>query len=203
MANKKMGYIIFMVLFVGFAVSTYGQVTVSGGFAVSQATLDYQGYSDEGEFGIGGNVYVDYLLPIPIPLSVGGEVGVDTSTFENGGYKDTVLAIPLLARVAYHFDLFPKLDLYVVGKVGYVFGIWNGDTKDYLESQGGKLETEGGIAFGFDVGVAYYFTSILGVFAEAGFDRYAGRAKASGGGVSQTADVSFNRFFTVGISAKF
>lgn len=203
MANKKMGYIIGMMLFVGFAASSYGQVTVSGGLAVSQATLDYQGYSNDGELGIGGNVYVDYLLPIQVPLSLGGEIGIDTSTFKNSGYKDTVLAIPLLVRAAYHFDLFPKIDLYVVGKAGYVFGVWSGDTKDYLESQGGKMEAEGGIAFGFDVGAAYYFTPILGVFAEAGFDRYDGRAKQTVGGGTYKADAPFNRFFTVGISAKF
>jgi hypothetical protein len=57
--------------------------------------------------------------------------------------------------------------------------------------------------FGFDVGVAYYFTSVLGIFAEAGFDRYALSTEVSIDGYSDTIDGPFSRFFTVGISAKF
>jgi hypothetical protein len=205
MANRKFGYIIFVMLFLGFTAGTYGQVTVSGGFALSNMTAesDY-GYSVEGDIGIGGNIYADYLLPISIPLSLGVEVGVDSSKFTTSTTEDTVLAIPLLARVAYHFDLFPKLDLYVVGKIGYAFGIWSGDSRDYLEKDlNGNIEEAGGLAFGFDVGAAYYFTSVIGAFAEVGFDRYGLSAKASWNGGSEKLDVPFSRFVTVGISAKF
>jgi hypothetical protein len=200
MANRKLGNIILVMLFVGFAAGAYGQVTVSGGFALSSMKLEQPGYSVSSEVGIGGNVYVDYLLPIGVPLSLGGEVGIDSSTFRDGDYTASVQAIPLLARIAYHFDLFPKLDLYLVGKIGYVIGI-SSDLEDEAGTAGSSL-TIGGAGFGFDAGAAYYFSPLIGVFAEAGFDRYALKAKLSGGGNNISIDAPFSRFFTVGLSFK-
>jgi hypothetical protein len=151
--------------------------------------------------GIGGNLYVDYLLPINIPLSLGGEIGVDTSTIDDGFDKDGVLAVPILLRAAYHFDLFPKLDLYVVGKLGYAIGkITSGPLKEYVDSAGG-------FSFGIDVGVAYYFSSSFGVFAEAGLDDYMIETKITEsipyvGSFSYTVDTPFYRFATFGLSFK-
>jgi opacity protein-like surface antigen len=181
------------------------QVTVSGGLALSymEAKSDY-GTSIEGDIGIGGNIYADYLLPIGIPMSLGVEVGVDTSSFKIDSAKDTVLAIPILARVAYHFDIMPKLDLYLVGKIGYAFGIWNGDTKDVIEKYDGSIDNKGGLAFGFDVGVAFYFTPTVGIFAEGGFDDYMLESEFKfPGEKGEKLEVPFYRFFTVGLSLKF
>jgi hypothetical protein len=208
MAKKVVLAIIAAFVFAGAA---NAQVTMSGGFALSSAKIDTSYY--EGETGIGGNLYIDYLLPIGVPLSLGVEFGVDTSSFPysyNTGYgsystgEDTALAIPLLLRAAYHFDLMPKLDLYLVGKIGYVFGSVSGDSIDDVKGSGGEVEVEGGLGFGIDAGVAYYFSSLAGVFAEAGFDRYNGnyfiRYPGSSG---DSSGVTFSRFFTVGLSIKF
>ncbi|MDR2194501.1 MAG: porin family protein [Treponema sp.] len=194
----------FLLLFVGLTVGASAQITVSGGLALSQLDADGEQTLSglDGGIGFGGNVYVDYILPINIPLSLGAEVGVDSAKFDSD-FDDTMLAIPVLARVAYHFDILPKLDLYVVGKIGIAFGSWKGETKDAAEDAGASVKTPPGFAFGFDVGAAYYFTSTIGVFAEAGFDRYDLSAKLSAGGSSFTLKAPFNRFFTVGISAKF
>jgi hypothetical protein len=195
----------FLLLSAGLTVGAYAQVTISGGIAVSMMNAEASGgTSIDGDAGVGGNVYVDYLLPISIPLSLGGEIGIDSSSFSYGGGKDTVLAIPLLARVAYHFDLMPKLDLYLVGKIGMAFGVWSGDMKDVAERSGGDIKMPIGFAFGFDVGAAYYFTSTIGAFAEIGFDDYMLSTKVSGGtydGV--TIKAPFYRFFTAGLSVKF
>ncbi|MDR2537208.1 MAG: hypothetical protein LBC46_02770, partial [Treponema sp.] len=69
---------VFLALLAGIsAAGAYAQITVSGGFALSnmeaKGTSSYgAGQSIEGDIGIGGNIYLDYLLPINIPLSIGG-----------------------------------------------------------------------------------------------------------------------------------
>jgi hypothetical protein len=184
---------IVLALIAAFAVAgaANAQVTISGGFALSAAELSGGGGSESGEIGVGGNIYVDYLLPVGIPLSLGAEFGVDTSSFSDYSPTVTVLAIPLLLRVAYHFDLMAKLDLYLVGKIGYVIAGADGAST--------TVEPFGGVGFGIDVGVAYYFTSLVGAFAEAGFDRYNGGFTNG----SASTDLYFTRFFTLGLSVKF
>jgi hypothetical protein len=187
----------FAALFTGLVAAASAQVTVSGGFAVSSVELTGGVVEVESEIGFGGNIFVDYLLPIGIPLSLGFEAGYDTASLKSDEYdfKITGYAIPLLARVAYHFDLMANLDLYLVGKVGYVLG---GATQEY----GGDKTTEDGInsiGFGFDVGAAYYFNSRIGIFAEAGFERYNLEKDFYG----LTYEFPFSRFVIVGISAKF
>jgi opacity protein-like surface antigen len=198
----------FAALFAGLAAAASAQVTVSGGFALSSMKVeesDYSGdYSIDGDIGFGGNILVDYLLPIGIPLSLGFEVGYDTASVEDSGYEITGHAIPLLARLAYHFDLIANLDLYLVGKIGYVLG---GVKDDYDFDEDGI----NGMGFGFDVGAAYYFTPRIGVFAEAGFERYSLEKKiddyyyydGDSYNDSYTIKAPFSRFVIVGISFKF
>ncbi|MDR3191923.1 MAG: porin family protein [Treponema sp.] len=189
------------------ATGAFAQVTVSGGLAVSAVTdVEVSGWNPniDSTAGIGGNLFVDYLLPIGIPLSLGGEIGVDGAKFtiENDG-EETIVAIPLLVRVAYHFDLMPKLDLYVVGKIGYVPAVWEGTQKDNLENAGVSVGNIGGLGFGFDIGTAYYFNPKVGAFAELGFDGYMLESEISGGGMSATLKAPFYRFVTIGASVKF
>jgi hypothetical protein len=216
---------VFMVMAVAllstvFAAGAFAQVTLSGGFALSSIDgLKVDGQSNityETEIGLGGNIYADYLLPIGIPLSLGFEVGYDTANFtikkafysyETGEYsdaKEAIAVLPLLVRVAYHFDLLASLDLYLVGKVGYAFGFWSGDYYKYLEENSYvTIGDIGGFAFGVDIGAAFYFTSFFGIFAEAGFDSYALKSKITGGNISQTLETPFKRFVTIGFSTKF
>jgi hypothetical protein len=192
--NTFLKAVVVLVLLAGVSVTgAFAQITVSAGLALSRVSAEAPGYSLDGKMGIGGNVYLDYLLPINIPLSLGGEIGVDTSTLFDAPYEDRVVAIPILLRVAYHFDLFPKLDFYVVGKLGYAIGtITSGPDEEYLDSAGG-------FAFGIDVGAAYYFTSFVGVFAEAGIDDYMIETKFTTG---LKVDTPFYRFLTFGLSFK-
>jgi hypothetical protein len=140
----------FLLVFAGLTAAAFGQITVSGG-----ATLYSVGSG--GGIAPGGDVSLDYLLPLSIPLSLGAEIGLAAASV-TGSTSGAVMAIPLLARAAYHFDLMPGLDLYAAGKIGVALGA-------------GGSETQPGIAFGFDAGAAYYFIPVLGVFAEAGFDQ--------------------------------
>jgi hypothetical protein len=214
----------FTALFVGLAAGVSAQITVSGGFALSMMKMDSEGwdYVYDTEIGYGGNVYLDWLLPVPIPLSLGLEAGFDTaSATDDEGWTDSLSAIPLLARVAYHFDFARNLDLYIVGKIGYAFGIWKGDVYDFAmenddNNKGWSTSIPGGLGFGVDLGVAVYFTRNFGIFAEGGFDRYLVKSEATGKtnldydgnevpwySDQWTINLPFTRFFTVGISLKF
>jgi hypothetical protein len=197
-----------------FATGAFAQWTISGGLAVSTIEVITLKIAGEGQTdpdidagaGIGGNIYADYPLPISIPVSPGFEVGVDSASFGSaGGYKDTVTTIPLLVRAAYHLDLLPRLDFYIVGKIGYALGFWEGDNKKAWERMV-SITDKGGIAFGFDIGAAYYFSPTIGAFAEVGFDRYLLEAEGSGTvegyNISATLESPFQRWITIGISFK-
>jgi opacity protein-like surface antigen len=223
MAKKRIILgLVFALLSTVFAAGVFAQVTISGGFALSSIkgiTVDVNGQSSgsvdiEPETGIGGNIYLDYLLPVGIPLSLGVEVGYDTGKFTlkapnydgvgTRTYDETMSVVPLLVRAAYHFDLVSKLDLYIVGKIGYAIGFWSGAFHDTSGFSGDI----GGLAFGFDAGVAYYLTPVFGLFAEAGFDDYMLETEFTEhivgiGDLKYTLKAPFNRFVTVGISTKF
>jgi hypothetical protein len=188
--------VVFLALLAGVSTGAFAQLTISGGFALSTMTAKIEGlgYDVEGGVGVGGNVYFDYLLPISIPLSLGAEIGADGASVGVDDWEDKVLALPLLLRAAYHFDLDPKIDLYLVGKIGYVIGfITDGPDKEYFKSSGG-------LGFGIDVGVAYYFTSVFGLFAEGGFDGYMLKTQFSDDSTDFTLKTPFYRFLTLGIS---
>jgi hypothetical protein len=186
----------FFVLLAGVSVTgAFAQITVSGGFALSRVNAETPGKTYKGETGFGGNIYLDYLLPIDMPLSLGGEIGIDTAKVGEVS-QDTVLAVPILFRVAYHFDISSKIDLYLVGKIGYAIGtITSGPDEPYLDSAGG-------FAIGIDIGAAYYLTPIFGLFIEGGFDDYMIEAKFSNSFGYQTIDTPFYRFLTFGLSFK-
>ncbi|MDR1147170.1 MAG: porin family protein [Spirochaetaceae bacterium] len=182
-----------VVLLLTASAGAFAQVTVSGGFALS--SVNSKDSSEEAKTGLGFNVYVDYLLPVSIPLSLGFEAGYDTAGIEStrtyydysyGGYEEytettevKVAVIPLLFRIAYHLDLSSRLDLYLVGKFGYAFEVWEGV---FIE------QAPDTFTFGVDIGAAYYLSPRFGLFAEAGYDSYGDY---------------FNRFVTFGISTKF
>ncbi|MFP3042898.1 hypothetical protein LQZ19_13855 [Treponema primitia] len=205
----------FLSLFVGLTVGVSAQVTFSAGFALSDMTTDFGGKTFDGETGVGVNIYFDYLLPVGIPLSLGFEIGFDaasaTGDFEEyvsygygygyGGYYETYsvelsgVVVPILLRAAYHFDLMPRLDLYLVGKLGYCVG-----TVDIDSVEQGAFS---GIGYGFDVGAAFYLNSRFGFFIEAGFDQYNLERDDVEDYGAITVGLPFSRFLTFGISTKF
>jgi opacity protein-like surface antigen len=181
------------------------QVIVSGGFtvpfvSVTEKRTNYRGNFSDLESGIGGNLSFDFLLPVNIPLSLGFEVGIDRFSYVNEEFG-SILAIPILFRGAYHFDVMPKFDLYLVGKFGYALSTWIGN-EDWLKGSGNPH----GFAFGFDLGFAYYFTSVLGVFGEAGYDHYMLSIEGRNDGNDRWSwfkiATYFYRFFTFGLCLK-
>jgi hypothetical protein len=189
-------------LFAGMAAGVSAQVTISGGFALSVMEAKVGGTNvGNGGIGAGGNIYADYLLPISVPLSLGLEFGVDTASVTENDYMVMGIAVPILLRVAYHFDLMPKLDLYGVGKIGYVLGSASASVPNEKGKGTTSVSESGynGVGFGIDLGAAYYFVPRFGIFAEVGFDRYNLEKDVSGAKVV----VPFSRFLTIGVSTKF
>jgi hypothetical protein len=134
---------------------------------------------------MGGLLSVDYRLSA---VSVGGELGILNCGEAKAG------AIPILAKVAYHFGNNPKMDIALVGKIGFAFGTGDG------------LKEASGVAYGFDLDFAYYFTPKFGIFAEGGFDRYAlaGTMKTEflGTTISIDYEMPFTKFLTLGVGFK-
>jgi hypothetical protein len=113
---------------------------------------------------------VDYALPIGgIPFTVGGFFGFTARRDERfyGDYKYTGYAFG--GRFGYHPDLGVKnLNVYAVGGLGwYIF-------KGVYESKGGYSypytdEDYSTFYFSADIGVRYFFTNNVGIFAEVGW----------------------------------
>ncbi|GHU48093.1 hypothetical protein FACS1894200_04530 [Spirochaetia bacterium] len=190
--------LLFLLLVLGYSTGIYAQVTINGGFALSMVSPSVSGASIDSGTGIGGNISFDYRLPSSPSLSLGGEIGIhDSPLFSatvNGNRSSdvSVLAIPMLFRAAYHFDLpIPQLDFYLVGKIGWAFGFVS--YTSYTSSDI-SIDDPDGFAFGIDVGAAYYFTPSLGVFGELGFDDYMLSA--------DVGDAPFYHFLTLGLSLK-
>jgi hypothetical protein len=177
---------------------------------IANPTVTNMSMSMDGKAAFGGQAAFDYVFNFG--LSVGGEVGVLSAKAESGTFKDTFTAIPILARVGYHLSalgFLPKnMDLYFLGKMGFVPGVWSGDSKDYLDELlemygGSSIDNPKGFGFGFDVGYAFYFTPIVGIFAEAGFERYLLKSEVSVEGSTYEAESPMNKFFTLGLALKF
>ncbi len=103
-------------------------------------------------------------------ISVGGVLGVSSSTYEYGYPGDAALTVGytiVAARSSYHlggfFDI-EKLDLYAGGSLGY--------NRVSLKSQSGGASTGEAfgsyILYGAHLGGRYFFTPALAGFAEVG-----------------------------------
>jgi len=117
---------------------------------------------------------VEYLLPIGIPLSVGGffEMGIwsnngNVNTY-NGKWDETRMAFG--GKVSWHVDLGLKnLDLYVSLKLGYM--LWS-VVNEYTSYYYGKQKIESSyddLFYGFALGARYFFTEAIGIYLEAGY----------------------------------
>jgi len=174
-----------------------------GSFMISPTVhLGGSGFSglgavDDGfHLSIAATVAADYCLPIP--LTVGLETGAAFST-----EKDSDILIPILARVAWHVNFGVKnLDPYVGAKIGYTI-----NTGDFESYKGSLYDTSsGGLSFGFNVGVRYFFTPMIGVFGELGYDRYKwGEVNYKGiyGWGSWSWSAYYYTFFHAGVTIKF
>jgi hypothetical protein len=126
----------------------------------------YSGWASETLFG--GDVAVDYALPINFALTVGGELGFYGSKLGGfAGYDATVGLIPILGRVAWHPNWEVKgLDTYVMFKLGIGMGFWGGSDKP------DGITNPFGFSYSFNIGGRYFFTDMIGAFLEVGYEYY-------------------------------
>jgi len=111
----------------------------------------------------GLDLSADYALPINFGLTLGLQSG-----FSGAGVNDDLSAgiIPVLFRVGYHPDLGVKnLDVYAHAKLGFAVGFWTGDNKS-------GYTNPAGFALGGSMGARYFFTNVIGAFAELGWEHY-------------------------------
>ena len=115
------------------------------------------GFFEYSGLGVTVTAAVDVALPIPFALAVGGEVGI---AFAPGWIDSSLITVPILARFSWHPNFEVRgLDPYVTLKLGYNIAV-----TEYFK---------GGFSYGANVGMRYFFTNNIGVFAELGYDRLA------------------------------
>ncbi|MDL2229311.1 porin family protein [Treponema sp. OttesenSCG-928-L16] len=109
---------------------------------------------------------VDYNLPIAgLPFYVGGIFGFAMADRSAGGYDFTYTTFAFGGRFGYHFNWgVENLDTYA----GVVLGYEMYRTK--VEWSGNdESDSDGYFLWGVDIGVRYFFTPVIGVFAEVGY----------------------------------
>ena len=191
--KKKFLLVLLVIVIAGgsafaFDAATFPSPIKPGDWLISP-TIGLGSYGGWG-FALGITGAVEYALPIP--LTVGGEVGAAFGF----GYFWNSMAIPILGKVAWHpnFEV-PNLDVYVTLKLGADIGILLDDYND------GK-KVGAGFAFGFNTGARYFFTPKIGVFGELGWEDYTFRTKYSGAWGSAKAKWWIGTFFHTGITFK-
>jgi hypothetical protein len=110
-------------------------------------------------------VSVDYVLPLGgIPFTVGGMFGFSKSEWDYGGYVYTYTGLAFGARLSYHPNVgVENLDPYATLIVGYYS--YKGESS---AGATGDLDLSVPL-WGFDIGARYFFTPMIGAYAELGW----------------------------------
>ena len=167
---KKILLLLLILITVGgsvfaFNINTFPSPIQPGNWLISPAlNIGYFGWSGGGysnNFLIGFAGRFDRAMNFPVAITFGGEVSLNLAA----GADSTLMAVPLMFRVAWHpnFEV-PNLDVYAAFKLGVGIGI----APDVSSSDIRKF----GFAWGTDIGVGYFFNKSIGVFGELGWNYY-------------------------------
>jgi hypothetical protein len=117
---------------------------------------------------LGGSLSADWIPDARIGLSYGLESGLLGGKTQGS----IIYGVPVVFRLGWHpsFIRVKNLDLYVVARIGWAFGIW-GSNIDDASSPNGMV---GGLDF---VGI-WFLSPVVGIFAEIGYTYY-GLARSS------------------------
>jgi hypothetical protein len=122
---------------------------------------------------------VDYLYAQNgLPMSFGAIMGLSTSeldfSYGNYGYTYSYSMFSLGARFGWHFNFgVDKLDTYGILTLGYIF---LSSDAEYRGEWGLAYKPEpvstGSFLFGVNVGARYFFTDMIGAYAEVGYSAF-------------------------------
>jgi hypothetical protein len=123
---------------------------------------------------------VDFELPIPVPISVGGMVGLRTWTYKWGwfySYLDdfTIFEIPIGIRSMYHFNFAALTDSAFVRKLDVYAGLtlgWVIVTDNYSGNSRYWTSRDSFFLFGVTMGARYFFNDVIGIYLEAGYSGF-------------------------------
>jgi hypothetical protein len=148
-----------------FDLTTFPASIQKGDILISPAFNFGSYYGWASVIGITGSV--EYALPTPIALAVGGEVGFATVLGDDygGGYSYGLSAVPIFAKASWHpnFEV-AKLDTYVSLKLGWALG--------FLSDAPEGMSNPGGFSYGTNVGARWFLTDTIAIFGELGYDHY-------------------------------
>ena len=120
------------------------------------------GENEGGSVFKGVSVFADWIPNSKIGLSYGLETGL------LGGKKqdNNILGIPAIFRLGWYpnFLSFEKLDLFIIAKIGWGFGIWGQNAEEG--------STPNGIVCGLNLGGIYKLTQNIGIYTEIGYNYY-------------------------------
>jgi hypothetical protein len=117
---------------------------------------------------------MDFVLPIPVPVSVGAMAGLRTWTYHRPYIDDyTVLDIPFGIRGMYHFNFaaltdsnfVSNLDVYAGLTLGWVT-VFDNDKKNF------GLTRPSYFLWGVNAGARYFFNDLIGLYLELGYSDF-------------------------------
>jgi hypothetical protein len=149
------------------------------------------GEHDGGSVFLGSSMSVDWIPSRKIGLSYGFESGL-----LGGKKQDSIIfGIPAIFRIGWYpaFLNFSDFDIFILGKIGWAFGIWGQNANDG--------STSNGIVCGFNLGGRHILTQSIGIYAEFGYNYY-GLARNSNYPEYPLGYGSGKTYISIGISYK-
>jgi hypothetical protein len=184
-----------MFFLIGFIVSAsameYNSNTIffNGAFGIGTFSA---GEHDGGSVFLGGSLSADWVPNRKIGLSYGVESGL-----LGGETQDTIIfGIPIIFRLGWRpsFIKTENIDIFILGKIGWAFGIWG--------SHIDKDSSRNGIVGWINVGGVYFLTQLVGIYTELGYNYY-GLARSSNHPEYPLGYGSGKFYVSLGISLKF
>jgi len=121
------------------------------------------GEYDGGSIFLGVSLSTDWIPNGNIGLSYGFESGLF------GGQKqenNIILGVPIIFRFGWHLNFIKmeNIDLFILSKIGWGFGLWGSN----LDND----STSGGIVCGINISAGYKLTKRINTYAEIGYNYY-------------------------------